>query len=134
MGVGMDLFDSQMIAEGRRDALFAMTSECIVKRSTGTTYDPALGHEVATYDTIYTGRCALKVETAQPTDLLLAGANYQITNMLAKLPILSGAEKGDLIEITTSRFDLPRPGTKAELVELADGTHRTAERWRAVSL
>jgi len=129
----MDLFDEQMINEGREDALFAMTAECIIKRPTGNAYDPVLGHEVVTYETIYTGRCSLKVEAAQPIDLVMASTEYQISNMLAKLPILSGAQKGDLIEITSSRFDLPRPGTKAELLELADGTHRTAERWRAVS-
>jgi len=129
----MDLFDDRTIMEGRQDALFAMTSECLIKRPTGLTYDPELGHEVATYEVVYTGRCALRVEAAQPADLIMAGAEYQISNMLAKLPIFSGAAKGDLIEITSSRFDLPRPGTKAELLELSAGTHRTAERWRAIS-
>lgn len=130
----MDLFDDLTIAEGRRDALFAMTSECIIKRTTGNSFDPDLGHEVATFDEVYTGVCGYKVEATQPTDLLLAGANYTITNVLVKLPIDAGVKAGDLLEITKSRFVLPKVGTTSELVELADGSHRTAERWRAVSL
>lgn len=111
-----------------------MIAECIVKRPTGNTYDPVLKHEVATYDTIYTGRCGYEVDSTQPAEFVLANTEFTVTNALVKLPIGSGAMQGDLVEITSSQLDLPRPGTKAKLIELAEGTHRTAERWRAVSV
>lgn len=123
-----------MIAEGRRDAESVMLCECIIKRPTGSTYNPALRHEVETFVTIYSGKCGYDVDATQPTNLVLAGAQYTITNALAKIPIGSEVMPGDLIEITSSDLGLPRPGTKAKLVELAEGTHRTAERWRAVAL
>jgi len=119
---------------GRERAKMLMIATCTIKRPTGSGFDPALGHEVATFDTIYTGRCGYDVDATQPTELLVAAANYTITNALAKLPIGTGAMPGDLLEITSAQLELPRIGTKAELVELAEGTHRTAERWRAVSM
>jgi len=111
-----------------------MIAECTVKRPTGTTYDPAKGHEVAIYDLIYTGKCGYDVDSTQPAELVLANTEFTITNVLVKLPIGSGAMQGDLVEILSAQLDLPRPGTKAKLIELAEGTHRTAERWRAVSV
>lgn len=111
-----------------------MIAECIVKRPTGNTYDPVLKHEVATYDTIYTGRCGYEVDSTQPAELVLANTDFIMSNVLAKLPVGSGAKQGDLLEITSSKLDLPRPGAKAKLIDLAEGTHRTAERWRAVAL
>lgn len=119
---------------GRERAKMLMIAECTIKRPTGTTYDPALGYEVATYDTIYTGKCGYEVDSTQPAEFVLANTEFTVTNALVKLPIGSGAMQGDLVEITGSQLDLPRPGTKAKLIELAEGTHRTAERWRAVSV
>ncbi|MDR4533215.1 DUF6093 family protein [Glutamicibacter sp. PS] len=118
---------------GRQRAKALMIAQCIIKRETGHTYDPALGHEVATFDTIYTGRCGYDMSDTQPSDLVVAGANYTITDVMVKLPVGTTVRKGDLVEITASELDLPRPGTKAKLEALAEGTHRTAERWRAVS-
>ncbi|UTM48947.1 DUF6093 family protein [Glutamicibacter mysorens] len=119
---------------GRERAKMLMIAECTIKRPTGNTYDPALGHEVATYTTIYTGKCGYEVDSTQPAEFVLAATEFTVTNALVKLPIGSGATQGDLVEITSSQLDLPRPGTKAKLIELAEGTHRTAERWRAVSV
>lgn len=119
---------------GRERAKALMIAQCTVKRPTGTTYDPVVGHEVATYDLIYTGRCGYDVDETQPAELVLANTEFTMTNVLAKLPVGSGTKQGDLLEITSALLDLPRPGTKAKLIELAEGTHRTAERWRAVSV
>lgn len=119
---------------GRERAKALMIAECTVKRPTGTNYDPAQGHEVATYEMIYTGRCGYDVDSTQPAQLVLANTEFTVTNVLVKLPIGSGATLGDLVEITAAQLDLPRPGTKAKLIELAEGNHRTAERWRAVSV
>lgn len=119
---------------GRERAKMLMIAECTINRPTGNTYDPELGHEVATYDTIYTGKCGYEVDSTQPAEFVLAATEFTVTNALVKLPIGSGAMQGDLVEITSSQLDLPRPGTKAKLIELAEGTHRTAERWRAVSV
>lgn len=119
---------------GRARAKSLMIATCTIKRPAGNTYDPAMGHEVAVFTTIYTGPCGYDVDSTQPTNLVLAGAEFTITNALAKIPIGTGAMPGDLLEITEAELDLPRPGTKAKLVELAEGTHRTAERWRAVAL
>lgn len=130
----MELFDLQMIAEGRRDAESVMLSNCVIKRPSGNTFDPELGHEVATFATVYTGPCGYDVDATQPREITLAGADFTLTNATAKLPIGSGAQANDLLEITSSQLNLPLPGTKAKLVELAEGTHRTAERWRAVAL
>lgn len=118
---------------GRQRAKALMIAECTIKRPTGHTYDPNLGHEVQDFKTVYTGICGFEVDSTQPEQVVLAGANYTITNALAKLPIGPHLEKGDLLEITSSKLDLPRPGTTAELVELADGSHRTAQRWRAIT-
>ena len=119
---------------GRERAKMLMIAECSIKRPDGIGYDPALGHEVATYTTIYTGKCGYEVDSTQPAEFVLAATEFTVTNALVKLPIGSGAMQGDLVEITSSQLDLPRPGTKAKLIELAEGTHRTAERWRAVSV
>ncbi|WP_313812992.1 DUF6093 family protein [Glutamicibacter sp.] len=119
---------------GRARAKMLMIAQCTINRRTGNTYDAAKGHEVETFDLIYTGICGFDVDDTQPSDLVLAGAEYTITNAIAKLPVGSGAKSGDLLEITACELDMPVPGTKAKLVELAEGTHRTAERWRAVTL
>ena len=119
---------------GRERTKKLMIAKCIIKRSTGMAYDPEQGHEVPIYDKIYTGRCGYEVDSTQPAEITLANTEFTVTNALAKLPIGTGAMSGDLIEITESELDLPRPGTKAKLIELAEGTHRTAERWKVVTL
>ena len=58
---------------GRARAKSLMIATCTIKRPAGNAYDPALGHEVAVFTTIYTGPCGYDVDSTQPTDLVLAG-------------------------------------------------------------
>ncbi|MGH3010163.1 MAG: DUF6093 family protein [Gaiellaceae bacterium] len=49
-----------VLASGRRRSLILLIDECVIKRVTGSTTDPATDVIVPIYTTIYTGPCRVK--------------------------------------------------------------------------
>ncbi|MFL6138804.1 MAG: DUF6093 family protein [Frankiaceae bacterium] len=125
---------------GRRLAESLMVDKCVVKRQSGTEYDPSTRKNVPTYTTVYDdpdeagagAKCQVQAQTQRPRDLE-AGERLVIEKAhVVKLPITAlGVSVGDIVTMTAVDSVTGDPelvGRKLVVRDVLAKTYATARR------
>src|SRR4051812_47401929 len=113
---------------GRRQAEALMESTCVITRNNGLVTDQNTGVDSDDLETIYTGKCRLRMQTSAPRQVVAAGQQVALQSPILSLPI-DGSESvrtGD-VAVITSPLD---PATvTVRIAGTHSQTHSTARRF-----
>lgn len=136
----MDLFDLETVREGQRDAESMMIDDCKVERPAGAPVtDPATGKVTQPMTLIYPtpeqleagnpGRCQIQSVSSQATQPNTAEHKFTVEQLIAKLPVGTPVQAGDLLTLLRSTLVPSEVGMVFRLVELERKSMPTAARW-----
>lgn len=119
------------LARGRAAAEALMVDTCTIAHRTGSTTDDLTGETVATWETVYTGKCKIQnASIAQGQQVEAGELEPVLLRLELHLPIAgtSGIERGDRVTITTSTHDPDLAGRTLRVHDLSHKTWPTARR------
>jgi len=101
------------------------------RRVTGSIFDDELGADVPTYETFYTGKCAVR----DGSSVRLTGTGLSVEGLVLAAPVRSGVWKiGDLFTVDYSELDPELVGVEFVVTALAKGSRLTARRMQIVEV
>ena len=94
----------ETLARGRAAAETLMVDTCVVKRRTGQTLDPATDALVASFDTVYDGKCRVKSAARLAHDQVVGEQNLSLNRFEVDLPFGTAdvVKVDDVVNVTAS--------------------------------
>lgn len=116
---------------GRAAAERLMTDSCTVQRKTGQSMSETTLVVTPTWNTLYTGKCRVKVDNAGDLTVDVGARAGSVRDYIVSVPVSSTVfEVGDLVTVTASSLDTTQAGLALRIVGVLHGSQITARRFR----
>lgn len=125
--------NSAIIRQGRQFHESIMTSECTITRITGKTLDDDTGRNVDTVETLYTGKCKIRIAAASAGILEREplGQSFALQESILSLPVAEGTGMllaDDRVLITSNPDDPELVGLSWRIKKYSSQTSATQRR------